>query len=103
MLIASKLRIAPAVRATIVPGLAVLLFAVEWVLVAMAAGEDLGGRAAVVAVVLFPFFVGALFLEVEKVNLLWKQWRRRRRPRRGELPELEALRGELGEKAWAEL
>ena len=52
---------------------------------------------------LFPFFVGALFLEVEKVNLLWNQWRRRRRPSPDELPELQALRSELGEKAWAEL
>ncbi|MDH3958223.1 MAG: 1-acyl-sn-glycerol-3-phosphate acyltransferase [Actinomycetota bacterium] len=103
VLIASKLRIAPAVRATIVPGLAVLLFGVEWVLVAIAVGRDLGGEAAVAAVALFPFFVGALFLEVEKVNLLWNQWRRRRRPSPDELPELQALRSELGEKAWAEL
>ena len=103
VLIASKLLIAPAVRATIVPGLAVLLFGLEWVLFAIEVGNDLGGEAALAAVALFPFFVGALFLAVEKVNLLWDQWRRRRRPSPDELPQLQALRGELGEKAWVEL
>jgi glycerol-3-phosphate O-acyltransferase/dihydroxyacetone phosphate acyltransferase len=103
VLIASKLRVAPAVRATIVPGLAVLLFTVEWVLLAMKAAADLGAEAAFAAVLLMPFFVGSLFLVVEMASLLWRQWRSRRLPKRGELQQMGALRDDLGEKAWAAL
>lgn len=101
--IASKLNIAPAVRATVVPGLAALLFTVEWVLLTLKAGRDLGGEAALATVVLFPFFVGALFLVVEKVTLLWRQWRGGRQPRKEALRGLQPLRGALSDKAWAAL
>ena len=68
VLIASKLRIAPAVRATVVPGLALLLFLGEWILFAVQSGEDGSLAIGLAALVLFPFFVAALFLVVERVD-----------------------------------
>ena len=68
MLIASKLRIAPAVRATVVPGLALLLFLGEWIVFAVQSGDDGSLEIGLAALVLFPFFVAALFLVVERVD-----------------------------------
>jgi 1-acyl-sn-glycerol-3-phosphate acyltransferase len=103
VLIASKLRIAPAVRATVVPGLALLLFLGEWVLFAVQSGEDGSLEIGLAALVLFPFFVAALFLVVERVTLLWQRWRRTRRPPRSELPGLQALRADVSRTGWAAL
>jgi glycerol-3-phosphate O-acyltransferase / dihydroxyacetone phosphate acyltransferase len=102
VLIASKLRIAPAVRATVVPGLALLLFLVEWILFSVQFGED-GVTLGLAALVLFPFFVAALFLVIEKVTVLWQRWRRRKRPSRSELLALEAMRVEVARMGWAAL
>ena len=82
VLIASRLRIAPAVRATVVPGLALLLFLGEWILFAVQSGDDGSLTIGLAALVLFPFFVAALFLVVERVTLLWQRWRRAQAPRR---------------------
>ncbi len=103
VLIASKLRIAPAVRATVVPGLALLLFLGEWIVFAVQSGEDGSLTIGLAAMVLFPFFVAALFLVVERVTMLWQRWRRTRRPRHEELAGLVALRGEVAGKGWAAL
>jgi 1-acyl-sn-glycerol-3-phosphate acyltransferase len=103
VLIASRLRIAPAVRATVVPGLALLLFLGEWVLFAVQSGEDGSLEIGLAALVLFPFFVAALFLVVERVTLLWQRWRRTRRPPRSELPGLQALRADVSRTGWAAL
>jgi hypothetical protein len=103
VLIASRLRIAPAVRATVVPGLALLLFLGEWILFAVQSGEDGSLEIGLAALVLFPFFVAALFLVVERVTLLWQRWRRTRRPPRREVPGLQALRADVSRTGWAAL
>jgi 1-acyl-sn-glycerol-3-phosphate acyltransferase len=103
VLIASKLRIAPAVRATVVPGLALLLFMGEWVVFAVQSGEDGSLEIGLAALVLFPFFVAVLFLVVERVTLLWQRWRRTRRPHGEALVGLQELRGEVARKGWAAL
>ncbi len=103
VLIASRLRIAPAVRATVVPGLAMLLFLGEWVLVALQTGEDGDLEFGLAAAVLFPFLVAALFFVVERVAILWQRWKRRRQPGAEELPALQALRAEVAQKGWAAL
>jgi len=102
VLIASRLRIAPAVRATVVPGLALLLFLGEWLL--FATPSDDGGLAIeLAALVLFPFFVASLFLVVERVALLWQRWRRRRRPDAAELARLKQMRSEVAGLGWSAL
>ena len=103
VLIASKLRIAPAVRATVVPGLALLLFLGEWILFAVQSAEDGSFEIGLAALVLFPFFVAALFLVLERVTLLWQRWRRRKRPHRDALAGLQALRTDVADKGWASL
>ncbi len=103
VVIASRLRIAPAVRATVVPGLALLLFLGEWIVFAVRSGEDGSAEIGLAALVLFPFFVAALFLVVERVALLWQRWRRTRRPHGDELAGLLQLRGEVAQKGWAAL
>ena len=52
---------------------------------------------------LFPFFVAALFLVIERVTLLWQRWRRRKQPPRDALPRLQAMRGDVAGKGWAAL
>ncbi len=102
VLIASRLRIAPAVRATVVPGLALLLFLGEWLLFSVQSGED-GLTLGLAAMVLFPFFVAALFLEVERVTLLWHRWRGTRRPHGQQLETLKVMRTAVAEKGWSSL
>jgi glycerol-3-phosphate O-acyltransferase / dihydroxyacetone phosphate acyltransferase len=103
VLIASKLRIAPAVRATVVPGLALLLFLGEWILFAVPSSDDGSLEIGLAALVLFPFFVGALFLAVERATMLWQRWRRTRRPPRSEMEGLQALRADVSRTGWAAL
>ena len=103
VLVASRLRIAPAVRATVVPGLAMLLFLGGWVLFAVQTGQDGDLEVGLAAAVLFPFLVAALFFVVERIAILWQRWRRRRQPDSHELPALQALRAEVAEKGWAAL
>ncbi|MCU0263414.1 MAG: 1-acyl-sn-glycerol-3-phosphate acyltransferase [Candidatus Nanopelagicales bacterium] len=102
VLLASRLRIAPAVRATVVPGLALLLFLGEWLLFSVQSGED-GLTFGLLASVLFPFFVAALFLVVERVSMLWRRWRGTRRPHGGQLEGLQAMRRNVAGKGWSSL
>ncbi len=101
--IASRLRIAPAVRATVVPGLATLLFLIEWGLMAFTRGDDGSVEFGLAAAVLFPFLIAAMLFVAERLSILRMRWLGRRRPRGGELPELVALRDRVAEKAWAAL
>ena len=103
VLVASRLRIAPAVRATVVPGLATLLFLIEWGLVAFSRGEDGSLEFGLLAAVLFPFLVAAMLFVAERLSILWLRRRRHRRPRGGQLSRLQALRGAVAEKGWAAL
>ena len=103
VLIASRLRIAPAVRATVVPGLALLLFLGEWITFAVQSAGDGSVGIGLAALVLFPFFVAALFLALERATLLWHRWRRSRRPHRDQMMALQALRADVARKGWAAL
>jgi glycerol-3-phosphate O-acyltransferase/dihydroxyacetone phosphate acyltransferase len=103
VLVASRVRIAPAVRATVVPGLATLLFLIEWGLVALSRGEDGSLEFGLLSAVLFPFLVAAMLFVAERVSILWLRWRRRRRPRAEELPRLQGLRSVVAAKGWAAL
>ncbi len=103
VVIASRLRVAPAVRASVVPGLATLLFLVEWVLLSLAMGSDGDIEFGLATMALFPFMVAALFFVVERAALLWSRWRRRRQPSPDELADLRFLRTAVSERGWAAL
>ena len=103
VLIVSRLPIAPAVRATIVPAVALLAFLAEWALFSWQSLRDDGWEFGLAAVVLFPFMVAALFYVLEHVALLWRRWRRSRRPAAAELARLQDLRAQVSARAWAAL
>jgi 1-acyl-sn-glycerol-3-phosphate acyltransferase len=103
VLLVSRLPVAPAVRATMVPGVALLTFGAEWVWLAWSLGVDGGLDLGTGVVLLFPFFVGALFLFAEMSALLWWRWRARRKPKPSALPELQRLRARVADQAWGAL
>ena len=72
----SRLPIAPAVRATVVPAVALLIFLAEWALFSWQSLRDGGWEFGLAAVVLFPFLVAAMFYVLERIALLWRRWRR---------------------------
>ncbi len=101
--IVSRLPIAPAVRATVVPAVALLVFLAEWALFSWQSLRDGGWEFGLAAVVLFPFLVAAMFYVLERIALLWRRWRRSRRPSPAALADLQSLRTQVSEKAWAAL
>ena len=103
VVLVSRLRVAPAVRATLVPGVALLTFGAEWAWLAWSLAREGGWNAAVIGALLFPFFVAAMFLFAELSALLWHRWRARRKPGAAELPRLQELRGRVADLAWRAL
>ena len=101
--VTSRLPLAPAMRATLVPGIALLSFAFEWLTLSWLALRDAGWEYGMAAMALFWFVVAALFLVAEHVVLLRSRWRSRRPARAEELATLSSLRGELSEQAWVVL
>ena len=101
--IVSRLPIAPAVRATVVPAVALLVFLAEWALFSWQSLRDGGSEFGLAAVVLFPFLVAAMFYVLERIALLWRRWRHGRRPSPAALADLQSLRTQVSEKAWAAL
>jgi hypothetical protein len=99
----SKLPVAPAVRATAVPGVALLAFLGVWGYVGWQSLQATGWDGATLAVLLLPLFVGALFVVVERAQLIWRGWQRARRPSGEELAELQRLRQQVASAAWAEV
>lgn len=99
VVVVSRLPIAPAVRATVVPGVALLSFLAVWILfAAQALTNDVGLGLA--AVLLFPMWVAAMFYVVERIALMWRGWRSRRRPSPSDRDALLALRQRLADCAW---
>jgi hypothetical protein len=98
--IVSRLPIAPAVRATAVPGVALLAFLTAWLVFAWQAVRDDGWNLGWIAALVFPFFLGSLFLVHERVLSFWSRWRSRKQPSEQHRPELEALRAEVTMRAW---
>jgi 1-acyl-sn-glycerol-3-phosphate acyltransferase len=101
--IVSRLPIAPAVRATVVPAVALLVFLAEWALFSWQSLRDGGSEFGLAAVVLFPFLVAAMFYVLERIAVLWRRWRHGRRPSPAALADLQSLRTQVSEKAWAAL
>ena len=99
----SRLRVSPAVRATAVPAIALLAFMGEWLGQAWWFGTTGGWSLGLAMMLLFPFFVGALFLAAELVVLGRRRWRSRRRPSAAQLPSLQQARAELADRAWEAL
>lgn len=98
--LASRAPVAAAVRATVVPGVALLTFVGEWLAFSWASMRDSGLDYGLAAVPLFWFFVAALFLVLERIVLLRWRWRSRKNPRHTDVPALRAHRAELAEQAW---
>ena len=103
VVIVSRLPIAPAVRATVVPAVALLAFLAEWAWFSWQSLREGGWELGLLAVVLFPFMVAAMFYVLERIVLLWRRWRRSRRPAAPVLAELQALRAEVSKRAWEAL
>ena len=103
VVVVSRLPVAPAVRATAVPGIALLAFLGEWMAFAWQSLREDGWGFGLLAVLLFPFFVGALFVLVERVQALRWRIRSGRRPRGAELARLQELRAGVSEQGWAAL
>jgi hypothetical protein len=101
--LATRLPVAPAVRATLVPAIALLTFVGEWLSLAWVTGRSAGWSLGLAMLLLFPFFVGALFLAAELADLTWRRWRSRRRPSHAELPRLVALRAAVADLVWGAL
>ena len=96
----SRLPIAPAVRATVVPAVALLSFLGVWALFAWQPWREGGWGLGLTAVLLFPFFVAAFFYVAERLALAWRRWRASRRPPPAEAARLQQLRAHLADLAW---
>jgi glycerol-3-phosphate O-acyltransferase / dihydroxyacetone phosphate acyltransferase len=103
VLVTSRLRVAPAVRATLVPAVALLTFLAVWLLFGWQSLRADGWDVGVLAVLLFPFFLGALFVVAEWVQLRLRRWRHRRRPQGSVLAALQAQRAEVAVRGWTAL
>lgn len=101
VVLVSKLPIAPAVRATAVPGVALLAGLGVWALFAWQSLREDGWGFGLLAVLLLPFFVGALFVLVERAQVLWRRLRSSRHPTDAELAALQARRADVSERGWA--
>jgi len=68
--------LAPAVRATVLPLLALLAFVIEWIWLSISVASGQDPVSAAVFALLFPAFAGALIVVVERTSLLWRSWKR---------------------------
>lgn len=101
--VVSRLPIAPAMRATLVPGVALLAFLAEWAWFSWQSLRDGGWDLGLAAVLLFPFFVAALFYVLERLALVWRAWRHSRRPSAADAVRLRELRARVSALAWEAL
>ncbi len=94
---------APAVRATLTPGLAGLAFGVEWILVAWLMHRQAGPAGAGAAFLLFPFFIAATVFVAERLSLLVRRIVGGRRPPQQVLAALAERRSALSALIWQRL
>jgi glycerol-3-phosphate O-acyltransferase/dihydroxyacetone phosphate acyltransferase len=94
---------APAVRATITPGLAALAFGAEWIGTSWLLYRQAGSNAALAALLLFPFFIAATVFVAERSSLFVKRVVANRRPPQDTLAALEEERGALADLVWERL
>lgn len=98
-----RLPVAPAVRASLVPGVALLTYLLELGVLAWRGFGEGGWQSGVLVLLLFPFLVAAMLLVQERGASLWRRWRRSRRPAPADLKRLATLRAEVSERAWGAL
>lgn len=101
--VVSRLPIAPAVRATAVPAVALLGFLAEWIYFCWQSLRGDGWELGLAAVLLFPLMVAALLYVIERTSVLWGAWRSGRRPRADDLATLRELRTRVSARAWEAL
>ena len=77
---------APAVRATVLPLVAFVVFLLEWAGLSVALGSRWGWQMGVLVALLTPAFIGATVLVAERVVLLWRTARQWVGARRGGQP-----------------
>lgn len=94
---------APAVRATITPGLAALAFGAEWIVTSWLLYRRAGPDPALAALLLFPLFIAATVFVAERTSLLAKRLLGNRRPPPQTLAALEQERSALSDLVWERL
>jgi 1-acyl-sn-glycerol-3-phosphate acyltransferase len=70
-----KLRVAPAVKATILPMGAILLFGITWGITAWGANELFGLEGVGGLLLLMPIYLFAVIVLSERLVLIWQSWR----------------------------
>lgn len=103
VLLVSKAPIAPAMRATAVPGVALLAFLTEWVLVAWQTTALVGWELGLASIVVFPFLLAVMFYVAERAGVLWRRWRSRPRRDSPQMAHLRELRALTSDAAWRAL
>ena len=93
----------PAVRATLIPGLAIVAYGAAWFWFTYVGFRDAGPTGAAVAFLLIPLFWAATVFVSERAKLLWWQWRSTRPPPKGALGDLQARRADLSARVWGRL
>lgn len=103
VLLLTRLPIAPAVRATLVPGVALLAFTAEAAVAVGRVVTNLGWAAASVGLMMFVFLVAAVFVVHERLTLLSRRWRSRKHPGSIDLPGVQQQRRQLADLVWGAL
>ncbi len=91
---------APAVRATITPGLAALAFGLEWLTTSWWVFEQAGASAGLYAFLLIPFFLAATVFVAERLSLLRQHVQSNRPPPEAALTDLADRRRRLADQVW---
>lgn len=94
---------APAVKATITPGVAALAFGIEWITTCWWVGDQWGARSGALAFLLIPFFLAATVFVAERFDLFWRQRRTGRALRDERFRPLAQQRAELAALVWSRL
>lgn len=91
---------APAVRATLTPAVATLVFGAEWALLVAWAFFRQGSQAAMLTWLLTPVFLVATVFVAERLTLAWRRRRDSRVPDADSLADLDRQRTELADLVW---
>jgi hypothetical protein len=82
-----RLKLDPAVAATVKPGAAIVLFSITWGLAGWYGWTWSGMEGIAAMLLVMPLYMYALFALVERGTLIWRAWRGWRRSRRFDLRE----------------
>ena len=94
---------APAVKATLTPGVAALAFGVEWISTCWWVGDRFGAHSGALAFLLIPFFLMATVFVAERFDLFWRQRRTGRAIPQERWRPLARRREELAALVWSRL